>query len=210
LKGGDTMFRKMVSIIVVLTFFAGLAGCATFGEEHKGATTGAGVGAATGAVAGALLGSKGAKTEMAILGGLAGALAGGLIGHYAYDQKRTKDETAQKYNYNASQGPLLRIEDVSVVPATVKPGDTVEMKMTYALLGVGSGKEAAITETREIRYEGEMYGKPQINSSRADGTYVTSIPLTLPNDAKKGKYSIISTVQSPYASDSKEVSFQVK
>jgi hypothetical protein len=104
---------------------------------------------------------------------------------------------------------LLRIEDVSAVPATVKPGGTVEMKMTYALLGVGAGKEAAITETREIRYEGEMYGKPQINVSRADGTYVTSIPLTLPNDAKKGKYSIISTVQSPYASDSKEVSFQV-
>jgi hypothetical protein len=203
------MYRKIISSIVILTFFTGVFGCTTFGEEHKGATTGAGIGAATGAVAGALLGSKGAKTEMAILGGLAGALAGGLIGHYAYDQKRTKEETAKKYNYNAAQGPLLRIEDVSAVPAAVKPGDTVDMKMTYALLGVGAGKEAAITETREIRYEGEMYGKPQINASRADGTYVTSIPITLPNDAKKGKYSIISTVQSPYASDSKEVSFQV-
>jgi len=203
------MNRKITSVFVILTFFAAVSGCATFGEEHKGAATGAGVGAATGAVAGALLGSKGAKTEMAILGGLAGALAGGLIGHYAYDQKRTKDETAQQYDYNASQGPLLRIEDVSAVPASVKRGDTVEMKMTYALLGVGSGKEAAITETREIRYEGEMYGKPQINVSRTDGTYVTSIPLHLPNDAKKGKYRVISTVQSPYASDSKEVSFQV-
>jgi hypothetical protein len=203
------MYQKMISIIVILTFFIGVFGCASIPEEHKGAATGAGIGAATGAVAGALLGSKGAKTEMAILGGLAGALAGGLIGHYAYDQKRTKDETAQKYNYNASQGALLRIEDVSVVPATAKPGDTVEMKMTYALLGVGSGKEAALTETREIRYEGEMYGKPQINVSRADGTYVTSVPITLPNDAKKGKYSVISTVQSPYASDAKEASFQV-
>jgi len=204
------MYRKMISVIIILTFFASGLGCTTFGEEHKGATTGAGVGAATGAVAGALLGSKGAKTEMAILGGLAGALAGGLIGHYAYDQKRTENETAQKYNYNASQGPLLRIEDVSVVPATAKPGDTVEMKMTYAMLGVGEGKEAALTETREVRYDGEMYGKPQVNVSRGDGTYVTSIPLTLPNDAKKGKYGVISTVQSPYASDSKEVSFQVR
>jgi uncharacterized protein YcfJ len=203
------MYRKIISIIVIFTFFAGVLGCATFGEEHQGATTGAGIGAVTGAAAGALLGSKGAKTEMAILGGLAGALAGGLIGHYAYDQKRTQEETAQKYNYNAAQGPLLRIEDVSVVPATAKPGDTVEMKMTYALLGLGSGKEADITETREIRYETELYGKPQIKVSRADGTYVTSIPITLPNDAQKGKYNVISTVQSPYASDSKEVSFQV-
>lgn len=75
------MYRKIISIIDILTFFAGVLGCATFGEEHKGATTGAGIGAATGAAAGALLGSKGSKTEMAILVGLAGALAGGLIGH---------------------------------------------------------------------------------------------------------------------------------
>jgi hypothetical protein len=204
------MYRKIISIIAILTFLTGVFGCASLTEEHKGATTGAGIGAATGAVAGALLGSKGAKTEMAILGGLAGALAGGLIGHYAYDQKRTKDETAQKYNYNPSQGKLLRIEDVSVVPATAGPGDTIEMRMTYALLGVGSGKEADITEIREIRYEGEIYGKPQINVSRADGTYSTSIPITLPYDAKKGKYNVITTVQSSYASDSKEVSFQIR
>jgi hypothetical protein len=204
------MYKKIISIIAILTFLTGVFGCASLTEEHKGAATGAGIGAATGAVAGALLGSEGSKTEMAILGGLAGALAGGLIGHYAYDQKRTKDETAQKYNYNPSQGKLLRIEDVSVVPATARPGDTIEMRMTYALLGVGSGNEAGITEIREIRYEGEIYGKPQINVSRADGTYSTSIPITLPYDAKKGKYNVITTVQSSYASDSKEVSFQIR
>jgi len=204
------MYRKFISIIAILTFLTGVFGCASLPEEHKGAATGAGVGAATGAVAGALLGSKGSKTEMAILGGLAGALAGGLIGHYAYDQKRTKDETAKKYNYDPSQGKLIRIEDVSVVPATVSPGDTIELKMTYALLGIGSGKEADITEIREIRYEGEIFGKPQINVSRADGTYSTSIPVTLPSDAKKGKYNVITTVQSSYASDSKEVSFQIR
>jgi hypothetical protein len=204
------MYRRTISVIAILTFLAGVFGCASVPEEHKGAATGAGIGAATGAVAGALLGSKGAKTEMAILGGLVGALAGGAIGHYAYDQKRTKDETAKKYNYSSSQGKLIRIEDVSAVPAAVSPGDTIELKMTYALLGIGSGKEADISEIREIRYEGEIYGKPQINVSRADGTYSSSVPITLPKDVKKGKYNVISTVQSSYASDSKEVSFQVK
>ena len=204
------MYRKFVSVTVILTFLTGVFGCASVPEEHKGAATGAGIGAATGAVAGALLGSKGSKTEMAILGGLVGALAGGAIGHYAYDQKRTKEETAKKYNYNSSQGNMIRIENLSVVPATAKPGDTVELKMTYALLGVGAGKEVNISEIREIRYEGEIFGKPQVNVSRADGTYVSSIPVTLPNDAKKGKYNVIATVQSPYASDSKEASFQIK
>jgi hypothetical protein len=204
------MYRKIISVTVILTFLTGVFGCASVPEEHKGAATGAGIGAATGVIAGALLGSKGAKTEMAILGGLVGALAGGAIGHYAYDQKRTKEETAKKYNYNSSQGNMIRIENLSVAPAMAKPGDTVELKMAYALLGVGAGKEVNISEIREIRYEGEIFGKPQVNVSRADGTYVSSIPVTLPNDAKKGKYNIIATVQSPYASDSKEASFQIK
>jgi hypothetical protein len=203
------MYRKIISITVILTFFTGVFGCASLTEENKGAATGAGIGAVTGAVAGTLLGAKGAKTEMAILGGLAGALAGGAIGHYAYDQKRTKDETAKKYNYNSSQGNVIRIEDFSVVPATAKPGDTIELKMTYALLGVGAGKEVNISEIREIRYEGEIFGKPQVNVSRT-GTYVSTIPVTLPNDVKRGKYNVITTVQSPYASDSKEASFQIK
>jgi hypothetical protein len=203
------MYRKTVSLIIILTFLVGSFGCASIPEEHKGAATGAGVGAATGALAGALLGSKGSKTEMAVVGGLLGALAGGAIGHYAYDQKRTKEETAQKYDYKSSQGTLLRIEDVSVVPSAAKPGDKVEMKMTYAVLGVGSGKTAEITESREIRYQGELYGKPEVNVSRGDGTYTSSIPLMLPSDAKKGKYVVTMTVRGASLSDSKEASFQV-
>ena len=203
------MYRRTVSLIIILTFLAGSLGCASIPEEHKGAATGAGIGAATGTVAGALLGSKGAKTEMAIVGGLLGALAGGAIGHYAYDQKRTKEETAQKYNYKPSEGTLIRIEDVSVSPSVAKPGDKVDMKMTYAVLGVAANKELEIAEIREIRYQGELYGKPEIQVSRNDGTYSSSIPLTLPKDAKKGKYSVTMTVKGAAASDSKEVSFQV-
>ena len=203
------MYRKIISVAVILMFLTGIFGCASIPEEHKGAATGAGIGAATGAVAGALLGSKGAKTEMAVVGGLLGALAGGAIGHYAYDQKRTKEETAQKYNYKPSEGTLIRIEDVSVSPSVAKPGDKVEMKMTYAVLGVAANKELEISEIREIRYQGELYGKPEIQVSRNDGTYSSSIPLTLPKDAKKGKYSVTMTVKGASASDSKEVSFQV-
>ena len=204
------MYRKIISVTVILMFLTGIFGCASIPEEHKGAATGAGVGAATGAVAGALFGSKGSKTEMAVLGGLLGALAGGAIGHYAYDQKRTKDETAKKYDYKPSEGTVIRIEDVSISPFVAKPGDKVAMKMTYAVLGVATGKELEITETREIRYQGEMYGKPQISVSRSDGTYSSSIPLTLPTDAKKGKYSVVMTVQGPTVSDSKETSFQIQ
>src|SRR4030042_4240029 len=140
------MYRKIISVAVILMFLTGIFGCASRPEEHKGSAIGAGSGAATGAIAGALLGSKEAKTEMAVVGGLLGALAGGAIGHYAYDQKRTKEETAQKYNYKPSEGTLIRIEDVSISPSVAKPGDKVDMKMTYAVLGVAAGKELEISE----------------------------------------------------------------
>jgi hypothetical protein len=203
------MCKKIVSIVVMLAFIAGIMGCTTFGEEHKGATTGAVAGAVVGATAGSLLGAHGAKTEMAIIGGLVGALAGGLIGHYAYDKKKSESETAQAYNYNSSQGTMLRIESASCEPNTVKAGDTVEMKMTYAVLGAGSSG-LSISEMREIRYSGELFGKPQVNVTRENGTYSSTIPITLPADAKKGKYSIIMTVQAANASDSKEATFTVE
>jgi len=131
-------------------------------NEHKGAATGAGVGAATGAAAGAVLGKKGSKTEAAIIGGLVGALVGGVIGHYAYDKKRTRQETAQKYDYQSSEGTRVRIEDVSAVPATVKPGDKVELGATYALLSPSADADIKITEIREIRHEGELVGRPEV------------------------------------------------
>ncbi len=204
------MKLKVISIIIILVFTVSLFGCATIPEEHKGAATGAGIGAATGAVAGALLGHEGAKTEMAILGALAGALVGGAIGHYAYDAKRTRDETAQRYSYQSSMGTMVRIEDVSTLPNTAKPGDRVDLKTTYAVLGTAPDSDISITESREIRYNNELVGKPEVNVTRRGGTYVSTVPLYLPSNAKQGTYSVLTTIQSQTAKDSRETVFYVK
>lgn len=203
------MKYKIVSIITILSFMIVLFGCASIPEEHKGAATGAGIGAATGAVAGAVLAGKGSGTEGAILGGLAGALIGGLVGHYAYDQKKTKDETAQKYGYQSSMGTMLRIEDVAAMPASVKPGDKVDLKVTYAVLEAAD-KDVNITETREIRMGNELVGKPEVSVTRRGGTYSSTVPLFLPSDAKSGTYTVVTSIQSQNAKDSKETVFTVK
>ncbi len=204
------MKYKIISIITILSFLVvGLFGCASIPEEHKGAATGAAIGGATGAVAGAVLAGKGSKTEVAILGGLAGALIGGVIGHYAYDQKKSKAETAQKYDYQATMGTMVRIEDVSVVPATVKPGDKVDLKVTYAVLEAAD-KDVNITESREIRIGNDLVGKPEVNVSRSGGTYSSTVPVFLPEDAKKGTYNVIATVQTQTAKDSREAFFKVQ
>ncbi len=204
------MKMRFISVLVIISFITGLGGCATIPEERKGAATGAGIGAATGAAAGAILGEKGAKTEMALLGGLLGALVGGVIGHYTYDVKRSQQDTAQRYDYQPSMGQMVRIEDTAAVPGSVKPGEKVDLKTTYALLGTSAGETLNITETREIRLNGELVGKPEVNVTRNGGTFTSTIPLLLPADAKKGTYRVTTTIQSASAKDSRETSFVVR
>jgi len=203
------MKLRIISIIIIFAFLSGLFSCATI-EEHKGAATGAAVGAATGAIAGAVLGKEGHKTEVAIIGGLLGGLIGGAVGHYAYDAKRTREETAQRYNYQASTGTMIRIEEASAIPNTVRPGDKVELRVTYAVLGADPNKAIDITEIREIKHEGELVGKPEVNVAHAGGTYSSSIPIFMPSNAKRGRYNVIMTVQTQNAKDSKETTFYVR
>lgn len=204
------MYRKTLSIFVIIAFMTGIFGCASVPQEHKATVTGAGIGAATGAVAGALLGSPGAKTETAVLGGAIGALAGGLIGKYAFDKKNSKEDTSKKYKYKPSQGVMVKIESASAVPQNVNPGQKVELKMTYALLGAPPGEMLDVSETREIKYQGELFAKPKMFVNREDGTYSSTIPITIPSGAKKGKYTVNMTVKAQKASDTKQVSFNVK
>ncbi|UCF84259.1 MAG: glycine zipper 2TM domain-containing protein [Desulfobacteraceae bacterium] len=200
------MKQKLISSVVIITFITLLSGCQSIPQEHKGAATGAGVGAATGAVTGAVIGKS---TKGAVIGALLGALVGGAIGHYAYDKKRTREETLQTYNYKGSQGSLLTIEEASSSPQTARPGDVVEMKMTYAVLNPSAEAKTSITEIREITHNGELVGKPEVRVERGDGTYTSTVPIRLPSDAKKGTYKVRTTVQSETAKDSKEISFTV-
>lgn len=203
------MKEKIISMVTIIMFISVIMGCETM-KEHKGAATGAGIGAATGALAGALLGKKGAKTEAAIIGGLLGALVGGAVGHYTYDVKKTRQETAQKYDYQPSTGTMVRIEYTSVEPGNIKPGDKVKLTATYALLSPSPDSDITTTEIREIRHEGELVGKPEVTVTRKGGTYFSSVPLFLPSDAKTGIYRVVTTIQAANAKDSSGTTFVVK
>jgi len=203
------MRSRFFVLLVIGVFLLNVFGCASIPEEHKGAATGAGIGAATGVIAGSLLGGHGAKTEMAILGGLAGALVGGAIGHYAVDQKRTAQDTNSRYNYQSS-AVSIRIEDTSAYPTSVNAGDKVDLKATYAILGVSSGSQIDLVEKREITHAGQVVGNPEVTVSRSGGTYTSTVPLFMPSDAKPGMYTVRTTIQAANTSDSRESTFNVR
>ena len=214
------MLKKSISVTLLAIFLPALmAGCASQTteqkggvlEEHKGATVGAGAGAVAGGVAGGVIGAQSGHTTAGIvIGALLGGLAGAAIGHYAYDKKQTEAEAQKKYDYdyNKTQANLVRVESVSAVPSKVGRGDTVELVAKYTVLGP-QGTSMDVTETREVRHEGTLEGKPQITVKREGGTYESKIPLGIPENAQPGQYTVITTVQSGTSSDSRETAFTV-
>lgn len=198
---------KIIAIILCLTLISFPLGCASVMEDHSGAAVGAGAGGAVGGVMGAIIGHG---TGAVVVGALAGALLGGAIGHFGYDQEKTREQTAKNYSYKESQGTVLRIESVKATPATVRPGETVDLKMTYAVLHDSPNTKLALTEIREITFKGELVGRPEVKVEHADGTYTTTVPLQLPSTAAKGTYKVKAMVESQYAKDAREITFTVR
>jgi hypothetical protein len=212
------MFSKRMKKKVTCCFMAGiflltLIGCATDQyEQHKGAAVGGATGAAVGGVIGGVIGNQSGNTATgAVIGGVLGALAGAAIGHYAYDQVRT-EEAAQKqygYDYDQAKTALIRVENTSVTPSITKAGGTINLMATYTVLAQ-QGATMDVMESREIRYNGELVGRPQVTVQKQGGTYTSQIPVTLAADAQAGKYIVLTTIQVGSNSDAREASFTIK
>ncbi len=200
------MRSKVIVLFVLGIFLLNVFGCASVPQEHQGAATGAGIGAATGAVAGAIVGGH---AESIVIGGLLGALIGGAVGHYAVDKKRTAQETNNRYNYQSSTASI-RIEETLNHPNTVKPGEKVDLTVTYAVLGVPEDGQIDLVEKREITHNNELVGNPEVTVARSGGTFTSKVPLYLPQDARPGLYKVKTTIQTPYASDVRESTFHVQ
>ncbi len=196
---------KIIALVVIVAFAAMATGCSTM-KENKGVATGAGVGAAAGAAVGQAIGRS---TTATVIGGLLGALAGGIIGYYFYDQRKDREETVKTFDYDPSKGDLIRVENISTSPQKVSPGESVNLKMDYAVLTPSGNSQTPVTEIREITHNGRTVGNPEVRVVRADGTYESNIPLQLPREADPGVYKVRMTVQTPRGSDSRETAFQV-
>jgi len=126
----------------------------------------------------------------------------GPVGNYGQNRK-----TFARYTGKTVNNKVAEVE--SAFPTNVKPGDQVELAATYALLDASPDADIKITEIREIRYEGELVGRPKVTLTHKGGTYSSTVPLFLPKDAKTGTYKVIITIQTPNTRDSGEINFTV-
>jgi len=204
--------KRLISLVLAATFIITIVGgCASTVEQHPGAVSSGAIGAIGGAVLGGIIGHQvDRKEEGIIIGAILGGLAGATIGHYAYDVKRDRAQTVQRYSYTPSSGNVVRIEDAWATPSPVKPGDRVDLQATYAILNPDPNAQIGIVETREIRRNGVLVGRPEVKVVRQGGTYTSTIPLFLPVNAAPGTYVVVTTVDSGIAKDTRETTFIVK
>ena len=195
-------------------------------RDHPQTAAGAGVGAAGGAVVGGLAGG----TKGAVVGGLLGALAGGAIGNYIERREASAPQTSSTTSStttpstsgstvgvpstttsptSTNSASLVRIDRVQAQPSQPRPGDTVSLDATYTILS-SSEQVVPVRETREVRLDGELVANPAVDVTRQTGTYSSALPITLPANARAGKYEVTTTVASGDRRSTSTTSFSVQ
>ncbi len=211
------MNRKLLAVALIVILTVSLAGCVTesgYYSPERSAGAGALGGAATGAALGSIIG---AATGSAATGAWVGAAAGGLlggVGGYLYAQHRNSEiqspqAAAQAYNYQG-QGNVVNVDTATASPATVRPGQQVNLGMNYTIL-TPSNTPVNITLQREIRYNGQLVGKPyQTTVTNGNGSYNDQVAYALPNNATPGTYTVVNRVTSAYGTAQKDSYFTVQ
>jgi outer membrane lipoprotein SlyB len=200
--------RRMASVVMLVGGVALLSGCEAIERAIKDNPKTA-VGAGAGGAGGALIGGLASGGTAVVVGGLAGVLAGGVIGHLLDRQERTRAATAEMVAYTEEKGNLIRIEEVGINPQSIRPGETVNVNVQYAIVTPSGTERAHIREIRHIYYQGDLVGNPVVEVERPDGTYWSTLPIKLPESATPGRYEVVVGVEMNGALDRWESRFLV-
>lgn len=173
-------------------------------------------GAGIGAIVGGLI-----KGDWAAAG--VGAVVGGAIGFaYAwgkclslYSTLKSQPvadyaETAQKTNYDSSQGNIVKIEDFNINPVNVPRGGSAGLSGSYYVMAPEGTKEMKVTETRTVKYfdpkknEFVELGSVDQEITAAPGSRKADGKFDIPKDVPQGRYIIAFKVSAAGKEDTVE------
>ena len=117
---------------------------------------------------------------------------------------------AQQYNYTSDRGVLVDVSGATATPNTVRPGQTVNMSMTYTILNPDN-TPTQVTLYREVRQNGQTVGQPNaVQVMNQNGTFQDRVAFTVPPNAGQGIYTVSNRVLSSYGSAERTSSFTVQ
>ncbi|MBZ0160216.1 MAG: hypothetical protein K8G79_08790 [bacterium] len=202
--------RRGVALLLCLFVVAGgTLGCAAIEEQvktHPETAIGAGIGTAAGMLTGGLIFGNAAGT---LLGGLVGGLTGGVIGNVIEARAQDQAATSQRYNYSPAQGTMIRIEAVEAHPAQVRPGDTINLNIRFAVLAQNAQQTIQVSERRQVFLNSSVVGDSTLQVQRMGGTWTSSQPLTLPANAASGSYRVVMSVTADGTESTQQTTFIV-
>ena len=202
--------RQGVALLLCLFLVAGgTLGCASIEEQvkaHPETALGAGIGTAADMLTGGLIFGNAAGT---LVGGLLGGLTGGVIGNVIEARSYDRAATSQRYHYSQAQGTILRIEAVEAHPAQIRPGDTINLNVRFAVLAPNVQQAVQVSERRQIFFNGSAVGDSTLQVQRMGGTWTSSQPFTLPANAASGSYQVVMTVKAAGVDATQQTAFTV-
>ena len=196
---------KPVSLLVTLALVA--SGCEQLSQNKQAA--GAGAGALIGAGLGALVAGKKHRAKGALIGAALGAAAGWGVGKYLESRDRSAVETNRIHNYSANQGSRIELIGAGANPNATKPGGTINLQTTYAIMAPNVNQSIPVTETRTITFNGTQVATKTQSVTRTPGTYTTALPITLPANAAVGTYQLTVTVAGAGTTKQQTATFSV-
>lgn len=202
--------RQGVALLLCLSLIAGgTFGCAAIEEQvkaHPETAIGAGIGTAAGMLTGGLIFGNAAGT---LVGGLLGGLTGGVIGNVIEARSQDRATTSQRYHYTPGQGTMLRIEAIEVHPTQIRPGDTINLNMRFAVLAPAAHRAVQVSERRQIFFNAAPVTDSTLNAQRMGGTWTSSQSLTLPVNAASGSYRVVMSVSADGTEATQQTTFTV-
>jgi glycine zipper 2TM protein len=164
---------------------------------------------AMGTIGGALLGALLSSGSNRGRGAVIGAAAGGALsfavawGHCLQQYSdltsypvANAQQTAEQVGYNASRGNEIKIQNFSVNPNSLAPGNEMNFNGSYYVMAPEGQKEVKVTETRAVHYFdpaenawkelGSVDGQitSALGTRRADGHF------DIPKDVPEGRYRV--------------------
>ncbi len=210
--------HKIMAVPLVVLLSVSLLSCATPSGTYEpgksaaaGALGGAAAGAALGSIIGAATGSPGTGAWVgAATGAVAGGIGGALYARHMNQQMRNRELAARQYNYSSARGVLVDVSQATTTPNTVRPGQTVDMSMTYTVLNPDN-TPTRVTLYREVRQNGQTVGQPNTEQvMNQNGTFQDRVSFTVPSVAGPGIYTVSNRVLTDYGSAERTSSFTVQ
>jgi len=187
--------KKAVALSIVVIFISvQLMGCSTpLTTREKGAGSGGIIGAILGGIIGHQVGSAAAGAAIGAAIGLAG---GYLVGQWAEDrQVKERAEVAREENYKREQGMALKLQGGDIAPTLANPGDNVNARVVYSVLGPDPEEKIKIAETRFVRKDGKDFGTSRREVEYSQGQYESSYQFVLPKTISDGAYTVVTTLE---------------